>query len=101
MSGKITIQEIDTVLKGLDNDLARRKKEWAAEQSAPKTSYAVKTSVSVPKPIPTLRTPRSDARAVQQKTLSRLTDPNVKLSTSEKKYAKQIKDTKSCKEKSS
>jgi len=66
MSGKITIQEIDTVLKGLDNDLARRKKEWAAEKSAPKTSYVANTS-SVQKPIPTLNKPKSDARAVQQK----------------------------------
>ena len=88
----ITRQEIDTILRGLDNDIARRKKEWAVEKSAPKTSYVAKTSVSVPESIPTLRTPRSDARTVQQKTLGRLTDPNVKLSSSEKKNAKQITD---------
>lgn len=87
----ITRQEIGTILQGLDNDLARRKKEWAAEKSAPKTSYVANTS-SVQKPIPTLNKPKSDARAVQQKTLGRLTDPNVKLSSSEKKNAKQITD---------
>ena len=47
----ITRQEIDTILQGLDNDIARRKKGMAVEKSAPKTSYVAKTSVSVPKSI--------------------------------------------------